>query len=90
MQLYADDSQLYLTFKILDTTRTVSNVEDCVQEIRCGMNAHKLKMNQEKIIIIQLTRQNDVFTGTFSISGAYIPVTPVTRNLRSAVGQPAE
>ena len=82
VQLYADDSQLYLAFKILDTTRTVGIVEDCVEEIRSWMIAHKLMMNQEKTIIIQLTRQNDdIFTGTFSISGANIPVTPVARNL---------
>ena len=46
------------------------------------MIAHKLMMNQEKTIIIQLTRQNDdIFTETFSISGANIPVTPVAPNL---------
>ena len=45
------------------------------------MIAHKLMINQEKTIIIQLTRSNNIFTGTFSISGANIPVTPVARNL---------
>ena len=45
------------------------------------MIAHKLMMNQEKTIIIQLNRQNDIFTGTFSISEANIPVTPVAHNL---------
>ena len=71
-----------LAFKILDTTRTVGIVEDCVEEIRSWMIAHKLMMNQEKTVIIQLNRQNDdVFTGTSSISGANIPVTPVARNL---------
>ena len=34
VQLYADDSQLYLAFKILDTTQTVAIVEDCVEEIQ--------------------------------------------------------
>ena len=82
VQLYADDSQLYLAFKIFDTTRVVGNVEDCVEKIRSWMIAHKLMMNQEKTIIIQPTRQNDnIFTGTFSISGANIPVAPVARNL---------
>ena len=38
-------------------------------------------MNQEKNHHHQLLRQNDIFTGTFSISGANIPVTPVARNL---------
>ena len=33
VQLYADDSQLYLAFKILDTTQAVGIVEDCVEEI---------------------------------------------------------
>ena len=46
------------------------------------MIAHKLMRNQEKTIIIQLTCQNnDIFTETFSIFGANIPVTPVARNL---------
>ena len=45
------------------------------------MAAHKLMMNQEKTIIMQLISQNNIFTGAFSISGANIPVSPVARNL---------
>ena len=82
VQLCADDSQLYLAFKILDTTRNVGNVEDCVEEIRSWMIEPKLMMNQEKTIIIQLTRQNDdVLYWNFQHSGDNIPVTPVAHNL---------
>ena len=46
------------------------------------MIAHKLRWINKKPCIIQLTCQNDdIFTGTFSISGANIPVIPVARNL---------
>ena len=55
VQLYADDSQLYLGLQDTWYHSTVGIVEDCVDEIRSWMIAHKLMMNQEKTIIIQLT-----------------------------------
>lgn len=83
VQLYADESILYLAFKTLDTSRAVRNIEQCVDEIRVWMTGHKLKLNQDKTIIFQLTRRNeDIFVGTFSFSGADVPVTPIARNLR--------
>ena len=91
VQLYADDLQLYPAFKILDTTRTVGIVEDCFEEIRSWMITHKLMMNQEKTIIIQLTRQNNnSFTGTFSILWSQHPCHSCRTQFKSAVEQQAE
>ena len=58
---YADDTQLYLSFKP-DTTSSQSNAVDamerCISAIRCWMIKDKLKVNDSKIEFIQIgTRQ---------------------------------
>ena len=78
VHLYVDDSQLYLAFKILDTTQTVSNVEDCVEGIQswdCTQTHDESRKNHHH------PANDDIFTRTFSISGANIPVTHVARSL---------
>jgi len=57
--LYADDSQLYISFKtdcFADLAQAKSSVELCVNDISCWMTNNLLKLNQEKteLIVISL------------------------------------
>ena len=54
VQLYADDTQLYLTFDIADAPDSISRIESCFLCIRRWMADHKLKFNDEKTILLFL------------------------------------
>jgi hypothetical protein len=46
--LYADDTQLYLRFKVSDFTKTKEIMEMCIEEIRLWMANNNLKLNDSK------------------------------------------
>ena len=50
--LYADDTQLYLTFKPIDAKSSIECVEKCVGDICRWMNRNELKLNQGKTEIL--------------------------------------
>ncbi len=45
---YADDSQLYITFKPINEIATISNIEACIDDINNWMISNKLKLNKGK------------------------------------------
>ena len=56
--LYADDSQLYISFKtncFADLAQAKSSVELCVKDIDCWMTNNMLKLNQEKTELIVIS-----------------------------------
>lgn len=82
VQLYADDTQLYLAFKPLGSIPAIEKVEHCVSEMRTWMVVHRLMLNQDKTVILHLIRQRgDAFTGTINIAGSEISTSPIGRNL---------
>ena len=54
VELYADDSQLYVVFHSTQVMAAVSHIEGCVAEMRSWLAGHKLKMNDEKTVILQV------------------------------------
>ena len=57
IQLYADDSQLYIAFNVLDTADTSSKlgrIRDCLTAIKRWMTLHFMKLNDEKTQFIIL------------------------------------
>ena len=61
--LYADDSQLYISFKtdcFADLAQAKSSVELCVKDIDWWMTKNMLKLNQEKteLIVIKVNGLN--------------------------------
>ena len=44
IHLYADDSQLYISFQRCDLLSTVSNIEHCLREIKNWMSTNFLKI----------------------------------------------
>ena len=46
--IYADDTQLYISFKCNDPLATLPKLNSCVSDIRVWMIKHKLKINDSK------------------------------------------
>jgi hypothetical protein len=66
--MYADDTQLYFSFKPLysdDPTFSKSKVEACVKDILVWMTANRLKLNSDKTELL-------IFTSKFSKSSTRI------------------
>ncbi len=47
--MYADDDQLYLSFKPVDCGRSLVHVSDCIKEMDDFMTWNDLKINGDKI-----------------------------------------
>ena len=59
VQLYADDTQLYIGFKCLNhmSVQTVkANIENCIIEIKCWMCFRYLKLNEGKTKLLLLAK----------------------------------
>ena len=61
--LYADDTQLYFAFdldKPSDFNDAITNVENCIDDIKIWMNENKLKLNDSKteLLVFSSSRQN--------------------------------
>ena len=52
---YADDTQVYVSFKPCDLHVAISQVEKCVKEIKQWSVANGLKLNDEKTEILHLS-----------------------------------
>ena len=71
-QLYADDTQIYVTFNIddnIDRKIALTKIEKCIAEIRAWMVIHRLKLNDDKTEYVYLVS---------SQSGGDIDVEPIT------------
>ena len=66
-QLYADDTQIYITFHMSDDAdrkAALAKIEACVAEIRAWMVMHRLKLNDDRTALAYLVS----FNNTKSIS----------------------
>ena len=57
---YAEDMQLYLSFKpdyVLSTNEAISVMELCVREIRAWILCDKLKINDDKTEVVIIGRR---------------------------------
>ena len=65
-QLYADDTQLHLSFTPCEWGDTLERVEECVKEIKAWMVANKLQLNGDKtqIVLVSAPRAN---SGVFDL-----------------------
>ncbi|CAB3985713.1 Hypothetical predicted protein [Paramuricea clavata] len=67
--LFADDAQIYISFKTTDVTTSKQRVEDCVAEIGHWMNSNELKLNHDKteIMLIHSSYRNKPLIDDFNI-----------------------
>lgn len=60
VHLYADDTQLYISFSPGQAAVTVVRVERCVAEIKAWLCVHKLKLNDDKTVIMEIMSPRSV------------------------------
>ena len=84
---YADDTQIYLSFK-LDSTAgeqdPIAALQDCITDIRSWMIADRLKLNDDKteFMIIGTRAQLDkVNVSEIVVGQAKVPAVTIVRNL---------
>ena len=65
--LYADDTQIYLSFSKTDPEMSLSLVQQCLQDVSDWLIARKLKLNPDKteFILIGTKSQRDKFKKYF-------------------------
>ena len=86
-QLYADDTQLYVTFKVNDPEDLQSallRIEACISEIRAWMVLHRLKLNDDKteyVFFVSVQNSGKITIQPIHIGDATITSTPSARNI---------
>ena len=53
--IYADDTQLYISFDLSDPSIAIDKVNKCISDIRTWMIQNKLKINDSKTEFLVLT-----------------------------------
>ena len=85
VQLYADDTQLYLSFTPCEWGDALERVEECVKEIKAWMVANYLQLNGDKtqIVLLNAPRANsgDSDLVHVQIDGHPIPFITSVKNL---------
>ena len=85
VQLYADDTQLYLSFTPCEWGDALERVEECVKEIKAWMVANKLQLNGDKtqIVLVSAPRANSEVSDLVhvQIDGHPIPFSTSVKNL---------
>ena len=46
--MYADDTQVYIAFKLKTPHKAVDTIKECISDLRTWMINHKLKINNSK------------------------------------------
>ena len=82
--IYADDTQLYLSFKVHNCANTLHKLEQCILEIREWMACHKLKLNDDKTEFIMISsphNNNEINTMKIKIGEETVSASKSVRNL---------
>ncbi len=71
---FADDSQLYTTFKPINEIATISNIEACINDINNWMISNKLKLNKGKteLLVIGSNSRCRPLVESITVAGEYI------------------
>ena len=86
-QLYADDTQFYITFTIgdeVDKELTRLKIEACIAKMREWVAHHKLKLNDDKTeyqLVVSSQNSDKVAGKPIQIGESKIPPTPSARNI---------
>ena len=67
--LYADDSQLYVSFVSGDSAAALNSLQSCLASVQSGMSTNKLKLNPDKteFLLIGNERQGSKYLSMFPI-----------------------
>ena len=85
MHMYADDTQLYMSCKVVESEAAVLHMEDCVAEVKQWMKENFLKLNDSKTEVLLLSkhsRSKDVaHIRTVNIGNSSVNVMPQAKNI---------
>ena len=82
VHLYADDTQLYISLSSDEAAVIVARVECCLAEINAWLVAHKLKLNDDKTVIVEIRSPRSVSAlGDIMVGQERITLSEATRNL---------
>ena len=88
--IYADDTQLYLSFKCDNPSITLSKLHNCISDIRVWMIKNKLKINDSKtefIVFISPQAKQDLSGLSFSVGDSVIAQSSKVRDLGAIFDQ---
>ena len=87
VHMYADDTQLYLSFDLNDDNDendSRAKIESCIKDIKLWMTVNKLKLNDDKtefLVITSKYHQSKPNTNSLQIASSEIIASPNARNL---------
>ena len=87
LHLYADDTQVYMSFSPLSdesTTRTFQRIEACIAEIRTWLKDNKLLLNDDKtdvLVISSVSMRSKLQVPHLKIGSSLVTPSPMVRNI---------
>ena len=81
IQVYADDTQLYISFSHEDTSDVISVVEACLKKIEEWMKENYLQLNAAKTQIMLFDHKCDIKDLTLNVGGNDITPSPLAKTL---------
>lgn len=81
--IYADDTQIYFCFNDSEMDAAVSRIEKCIADVRSWMATNKLKLNDTKTEILNLTSRFTTSTQAppLKVGADGVAPSPLARNL---------
>ncbi|KAI0231603.1 Protein phosphatase 1 regulatory subunit 21 [Lamellibrachia satsuma] len=85
--LFADDSQLYVSFKIKDTSdemAALARIQACIGELKAWMTHHRLQLNDDKTEVLVITTPSSASKHSLTdvvIGDSILQPTAVARNI---------
>ena len=81
---YADDNQLYLAFAKTNTSTAISQIEDCMADIKGWMTSNKLQLNDGKTEILLIRSrfdQSSTIINSIQVGSSSIQLADTARNI---------
>src|SRR5271156_3642512 len=77
---YADDTQLYTSFSVNDSSTSTKLISDCIADIRSWMKSNLLKLNESKTEVVMIgTKQQLSKVGNIEISVGNVNIRPCSK-----------
>ena len=89
IELYADDTQLYIGFKNVDQSSCIDRISKCLYEIKCWVCGQYLKLNEDKTKFLLLAKPSVhnslIDTGYLKITSMNYEINEVNWEIESEV-----
>jgi hypothetical protein len=77
---YADDTQLYSSFSVSDSSASIQLISNCIDDIRLWMQSNLLKLNESKTEVILLGTKHQLSkVGNIEISVGNVNIKPCSK-----------